>query len=213
VTAPGAAAASRKRAAEEELTRDGDASPAEQASPAEEAVDTAAPPPVPSSPDAAPAAHPWTGTWDLFGSEACARGMCGDKRCTGATVPGLVISEEDGLLLVSNFTLRNLTDPMDDDMPFEYPDGASVFCDEALAGPVALVFEGADVGCGVESVTVTLHVRPDAVRAGAPARAVKLAYDVRLGSLYKRKGHQSWAGSTQVVMQRRNDAAAAPPAV
>jgi hypothetical protein len=183
---------------------------AEEAPPAKEgAEDTAAPgSPLPSSPDAAPTSHPWVGTWDLFGSEACTRGACGDKHCK-PTVPGLVISEHVGMLRVSNFTLRALSDPMDDDMPFEYPRGAVLGCDEALAGPVKLVFDGANTGCGVESVTVMLHLTPDAARSGAPACEVKLAYDVRLGSLYKRKGHQSWAGSTQVFMQRRDDAAAA----
>jgi hypothetical protein len=118
-------------------------------------------------------------------------------------VPGLEISNEyDTLLEATNFSLRALTDPMSED-PFEYAEGASVLSAHALAGPIALVFEGSDVGCGVESVTVTLHVQPDGARGGAPARPVKLAYDVRLGSLYKRKGHLSWSGSLQLVMQRR----------
>ena len=152
------------------------------------------------------------GTWDLFGSEACAAGACGDARCKGASIPGLVLSDEDGLLSASNFTLTALTDPMSDD-PFEYPDGASVLCERALAGPVSLEFEAAQVGCGAPSVTVTLHLKPDSAAGGAPPRAVKLEWDVQLSSFYTRKGHRSWAGSVQLVMQRRAKTPAAPAAL
>ena len=118
-------------------------------------------------------------------------------------IPGLVIEERHGQLHVSGFTLRALCDPFADE-PWEYPDAEIVSSAAALAGPVTLDFFGA-VGCGVESVTASLHITPDAARGGAPSRAVKLAYVVQLGRMYTRKGHESWDGEKNVIMQRRPD--------
>jgi hypothetical protein len=162
---------------------------------------------APDEADAQAAAHPWVGVWDLFTDEACAAGKCRSSHCKGAMIPGLVIEEEDDMLHVSGFTFKALPEPFSDD-PWDYPDGAFVSAADAVSRPVTLDFEGGDLGCGVESVTVSLHLTPDAERGGAPSRAVKLRFDVRLGSLYTRKGYHSWDGGVSLIMQRRAEDAA-----
>ena len=225
-TTAAAAASTLKRRAEEALARDdppcgaaASGQPAEQ-QPAEAAAAAAAQPdsvaatPGASplvSPEAAPAPHPWAGTWDLHSNEACATGVCKDPLCR-AVIPGVCIMARNGLLSATNFSLKALEDPMSED-PFSYPDPAYLTYEQAAAaGGASFVWHGDDTGCGVKSVTCKLHFTADPAAGGAPARIVRLHYDVQLGPLYTRKGHQSWDGQKQLIKISDAEPAAAAAA-
>ena len=203
-TTAAAAASTLKRRAEEALARDdppcgaaASGQPAEQQPAGAEAAAASA--------AAASAPHPWAGTWDLHSNEACATGACRDPLCR-AVIPGVCITARNGLLSAANFSLRALEDPMSED-PFSYPDPAYLTYEQAAAaGGASFVWHGDDTGCGVKSVTCKLHFTADSAAGGAPARIVRLHYDVQLGPLYTRKGHQSWDGQKQLIAIKISDA-------
>lgn len=131
-------------------------------------------------------------------------GTCGED-CS-PVIPGLRIEVQGAHLYASNFTLKVLVDPMSDG-PFEYPDGSSAPLADAAAGGVPFSFDGDNLDCNVKGVTCTLTLTADAAAGGAPARRVELAYEVELGPLYLRKGHDSWTGKKTVWLKRRTQPA------
>lgn len=122
-------------------------------------------------------------------------------------IPGLRIAVEGDHFCATDFTLKALEDPMSED-PFDYPDGSYAPLADVAAGGVTFTFDGDNLGCGVEEVTCTLTLTADASAGGAPARRVQLAYQVELGPLYLRKGHDSWSGKKTVWIKRRAQQAA-----
>jgi len=186
-----ATVASRKRPAEDDLTNHDQ--PAQDPAPELPSLNAPAPHTV----------HPWVGVWDLFASEACAAGKCSGKTPCRPEIPGLEIKEESGFLTASNFTLRGLKDPMAGE-PFSYGTAVVRVASAAAPGGATFSFDGEDCGCGIESVTCELLFKADAAAGGAPALGVKLSYDVRLGRLYLRKGHESWEGVKHLGIKKRS---------
>ena len=125
------------------------------------------------SSEAAPAPHPWAGTWDLHSNEACATGACKDPLCR-AVIPGVCITARDGVLSATHFSLKALEDPMSED-PFSYPDPAYLTYEQAAAaGGASFVWHGDDTGCGVRDVQAALYGRPGGWRRASAHRTAAL---------------------------------------
>ena len=130
-------------------------------------------------------AHPWAGKWRVWGNKKCLTKSCGNPKCTGL---GSFTLKPDGKddLVTEDMNYVALRDPFSDD-PFTYSmpsriKNASISC----KSPVNLEFKG-DTSCGINSINLTLQLRPDPT-TGSINTEISCFFDVRLGSLYHRKG-------------------------